>query len=118
MHARSCGTCSLCCKLPYVAELNKPINTWAHTPGPATAVARYMRIGRICGSAAYLSDFLLRLPGSINAVAMPCATIQDNRALDTTSGPLSLPGMSARRVGRARKINSLHHLSLKMETSG
>jgi hypothetical protein len=27
-------------------------------------------------------------------------------------------GMSARRVGRARKINSLHHLSLKMETSG
>jgi hypothetical protein len=46
MHARSCGTCSLCCKLPYVAELNKPINTWAHTPGPATAVARYMRIGR------------------------------------------------------------------------
>jgi hypothetical protein len=98
MHARSCGTCSLCCKLPYVAELNKPINTWAHTPGPATAVARYMRIGRICGSAAYLSDFLLRLPGSINAVAMPCATIQDNRALDTTSGPLSL----RRNVGAPR----------------
>jgi hypothetical protein len=25
---RQCGTCSLCCKLPYVAELNKPIDTW------------------------------------------------------------------------------------------
>lgn len=25
---RTCGTCSLCCKLPSVAELNKPIDTW------------------------------------------------------------------------------------------
>jgi hypothetical protein len=25
---KTCGTCSLCCKLPYVAELNKPIDTW------------------------------------------------------------------------------------------
>jgi hypothetical protein len=25
---RECGACSLCCKLPYVAELNKPIDTW------------------------------------------------------------------------------------------
>jgi hypothetical protein len=25
---RTCGTCSLCCKLPYVAELSKPIDTW------------------------------------------------------------------------------------------
>lgn len=25
---RECGTCSLCCKLPYVAELNKSIDTW------------------------------------------------------------------------------------------
>jgi uncharacterized protein len=25
---RNCGTCSLCCKLPYVRELNKPIDTW------------------------------------------------------------------------------------------
>jgi hypothetical protein len=26
--ARRCGTCSLCCNLPFVAELNKPIDTW------------------------------------------------------------------------------------------
>jgi uncharacterized protein len=26
--SRTCGTCSLCCKLPYIAELNKPIDTW------------------------------------------------------------------------------------------
>jgi len=32
--------------------------------------------------------------------------------------PVVAAGMSARRVGRASKINSLHHLSLKMETSG
>jgi hypothetical protein len=25
---RECGTCSLCCKLIYVAELNKAIDTW------------------------------------------------------------------------------------------
>jgi uncharacterized protein len=28
MTERRCGTCSLCCKLPYVRELNKPIDTW------------------------------------------------------------------------------------------
>jgi hypothetical protein len=32
----------------------------------------------ICGSAAHLSDFLLRLPDSINAVAMPCAALRRN----------------------------------------
>jgi hypothetical protein len=89
MHARSCGTCSLCCKLPYVAELNKPINTWCPHARPGHGG---------CSIYAHLSDFLLRLPGSINAVAMPCATIQDNRALDTTSGPLSL----RRNVGAPR----------------
>src|SRR5581483_5571289 len=25
---RNCGKCSLCCKLPSVSELNKPIDTW------------------------------------------------------------------------------------------
>lgn len=25
---RECGSCSLCCKLLYVPELNKPIDTW------------------------------------------------------------------------------------------
>ena len=26
--SRSCGTCNLCCKLPYVVELKKSIDTW------------------------------------------------------------------------------------------
>lgn len=26
--ARTCGTCTLCCKLPRVAELNKPAGVW------------------------------------------------------------------------------------------
>jgi len=26
--ARYCGKCSLCCKLPYVAEISKSIDTW------------------------------------------------------------------------------------------
>jgi uncharacterized protein len=32
---RSCGTCSLCCKLPEIVVLNKPANTWCQhrTPG-------------------------------------------------------------------------------------
>ena len=30
---RSCGTCSLCCKLPELEALNKPANTWCqHCP--------------------------------------------------------------------------------------
>src|SRR3954447_22608565 len=36
------------------------------------------------------TPFCQGLPGSINAVPIPCATIQDSRALDTNSGPLSL----------------------------
>jgi hypothetical protein len=28
MSKRSCGACSLCCKLSYITELNKPIDTW------------------------------------------------------------------------------------------
>src|SRR5580704_3336696 len=36
------------------------------------------------------TPFCQGLPGSINAVPMPCATIQDNKALETNSGPLSL----------------------------
>jgi hypothetical protein len=28
MTERRCGACSLCCKLPYVREFNKPIDTW------------------------------------------------------------------------------------------
>jgi uncharacterized protein len=31
---RTCGTCSLCCKLPYVRELNKSIDTWCKHASP------------------------------------------------------------------------------------
>src|SRR4029450_9496092 len=31
---RTCGVCSLCCKLPYVRELNKPIDTWCSHARP------------------------------------------------------------------------------------
>jgi uncharacterized protein len=31
---RFCGTCSLCCKLPYVAELNKSIDKWCQHARP------------------------------------------------------------------------------------
>src|SRR4029453_17151602 len=37
-----------------------------------------------------VTPFCQGLPGSINAIPMPCATIHDSRALDTNSGPLSL----------------------------
>jgi hypothetical protein len=37
-----------------------------------------------------VTPFCQGLPGLINAVPIPCATIQDNSALDTNSGPLSL----------------------------
>src|SRR5580704_17393039 len=47
-----------------------------------------------------VTPFCQGLPGSINAVPMPCATIQDNRALDTNSGPLSL----RRNVGAPRAL--------------
>jgi len=36
------------------------------------------------------TPFCQGLPGSINAVSIPCATIQDKSAFDTNSGPLSL----------------------------
>ena len=34
MTKRTCGTCSLCCKLPYVRELNKSIDTWCKHANP------------------------------------------------------------------------------------
>jgi uncharacterized protein len=34
MTKRTCGTCSLCCKLPYVRELNKSIDTWCKHTSP------------------------------------------------------------------------------------
>ena len=37
MRGRVCGTCSLCCKLPYVAELNKPIDNGVSTASQARA---------------------------------------------------------------------------------
>ena len=48
-----------------------------------------------------VTPFCQGLPGSINAVPMPCATIQDNRALETNSGPLSL--QERRRAARAQE---------------
>src|SRR5262245_48568929 len=47
-----------------------------------------------------VTPFCQGLPGSINAVPMPCATIQDNSALDTNAGPLSL----RRNVGAPRSL--------------
>jgi Fe-S-cluster containining protein len=34
MTERACGTCSLCCKLPYVRELDKPMDTWCRHASP------------------------------------------------------------------------------------
>jgi len=34
MTKRTCGSCSLCCKLPYVRELNKSIDTWCKHASP------------------------------------------------------------------------------------
>ena len=34
MTERICGTCSLCCKLPYISELNKPIDSWCRHARP------------------------------------------------------------------------------------
>ena len=47
-----------------------------------------------------VTPFCQGLPGSINAVPMPCATIQDSSALDTNSGPLSL----RRKLGTPRPL--------------
>src|SRR5439155_1357957 len=47
-----------------------------------------------------VTPFCQGFPGSINAVPMPCAMIQDSSALDTNSGPLSL---------RRQFLHPLHH---------
>jgi hypothetical protein len=52
---RECGTCSLCCKLLYVAELNKPIDTWCpHCQPGLSGCAAYQNRpascrGFVCG---------------------------------------------------------------------
>src|SRR5258707_13886742 len=56
-----------------------------------------------------VTPFCQGLPGSINAVPIPCATIHDNRVLDTNSGPLSLH----RNVGAPRR--DAHRLSCKID---
>ena len=48
------------------------------------------------------TPFCQGLPGSINAVPMPCATIQVSRARDTNSGPLSL----RRKAGAPRSLTN------------
>jgi hypothetical protein len=55
MTKRTCGTCSLCCKLPYVRELNQSIDTCASTQ------ARALRLLDLSRSAVELSRFHLRL---------------------------------------------------------
>jgi hypothetical protein len=61
MTERICGTCSLCCKLPYVAELKKPIDTWCRHARPGNGGCSIYRDrptscrGFICG---WLSDEL------------------------------------------------------------
>src|SRR5215472_3060306 len=61
MTERICATCSLCCKLPYVAELKKPIDTWCRhaRPGHGGCLIHRDRPtscrGFICG---WLSDEL------------------------------------------------------------
>src|SRR5215469_13582461 len=61
MTERICGTCSLCCKLPYVAELKKPIDTWCRHARPGHGGCSIHRDrptscrGFICG---WLSDEL------------------------------------------------------------
>ena len=46
------------------------------------------------------TPFCQGLPGSINAVPIPCATIQDSSAFDTNSGPLS----ERRKAGAPRAL--------------
>jgi len=52
--ARECGSCLLCCKLPYLAELNKPIDTWCKHAAPGRGCLIYAERpgscrGFICG---------------------------------------------------------------------
>ena len=37
MTERTCGTCSLCCKLPYIPELNKSIDSWCRHARPGVS---------------------------------------------------------------------------------
>jgi hypothetical protein len=37
---RTCGECSLCCKLPYIAELSKSIDTWCKHAAPGCGGCR------------------------------------------------------------------------------
>ena len=44
---RDCGACSLCCKLTYVAELQKPSTHGVRIAGSDMAAARSIPIGRL-----------------------------------------------------------------------
>lgn len=48
VHNRSCGTCSLCCKLPVVVELNKPLNTWCPHCRPGRGCGIYETRAPVC----------------------------------------------------------------------
>ena len=51
MAERTCGICSLCCKLPYIPELNKPIDSWCRHARPgAGGCSIYSERPASCGS--------------------------------------------------------------------
>ncbi|MDR6817826.1 hypothetical protein J2X76_003002 [Neorhizobium sp. 2083] len=52
--ARSCGTCTLCCRLPEIAALDKPADTWCRHCTEGEGCAIYAARPKLC------RDFLCR----------------------------------------------------------
>jgi hypothetical protein len=62
MSKRACGACSLCCKLPYVPELRKPIDTWCKHAAPGCGgCSIYPKRPRSCRD--YICGWLSSEPG-------------------------------------------------------
>ena len=62
MTERTCGACSLCCKLPYVPELRKPIDTWCKHAAPGCGGCLiYPKRPRSCRD--YICGWLSSEPG-------------------------------------------------------
>ena len=45
---RSCGTCTLCCRLPDIDELDKPANDWCRRCLPGRGCAAYTSRPQLC----------------------------------------------------------------------
>lgn len=45
---RACGTCTLCCKLPAIAELSKPAGSWCHFCAPQSGCTVYADRPKVC----------------------------------------------------------------------